>query len=169
MNYHGTSLLAIYERDMRTCWLCGLSVGYGPDVFFTPLAPTRDHVIPLRDKGPTHPSNLRLAHAFCNSAREVYDPEHLTAIVRAMMRGTPKHEARAHAPMRGRQRTDESADGSRSAPAARKSRSWSEIMADNRRIRKARKAAERTAKASFVHPAPEPKSPAMYAVRGDYP
>lgn len=159
------SLLAVYERDMRTCWLCGLHVGYGPDVFFTPLAPSRDHVIPLRDNGPTHPSNLRLAHAFCNSAREVYEPAHLTVIVRAMMRGVDKRTARARAPMRWREKI-EPRDDSRSAPAPRKSRSWSEIMADNRRIRKARKAA---GAASFTHPVRPAMSAPMYGVKGDFP
>lgn len=162
MNNRGISLLSIYERDMRTCWLCRLHVGYGPEVFFTPLAPTRDHVVPRSEGGPTTEDNIRLAHAFCNSARDAYAPAHLAVIVRAMMDGANLPRARSHAPRRHAEGTG----SGRAAPPKERSRSWSEIMADNKRIRKARKAA---GVKSFVHPVRPATSAPMYGVRGEYP
>lgn len=59
-------LAQLGERDGWTCWLCGdgvLKNATGKN------APTRDHVVPRVRGGSNRMSNLRLAHAGCNSSR----------------------------------------------------------------------------------------------------
>lgn len=62
--------LAIYERDKWECQLCGTETSRTYD-WADPLSPTLDHIIPQSTQLiPDHsPSNLRLAHLLCNSAR----------------------------------------------------------------------------------------------------
>ena len=62
--------LAIYERDGWTCQLCGVEVSRAYS-WSDPLSPTLDHIIPqsLQSKPDHSASNLRLAHALCNSVR----------------------------------------------------------------------------------------------------
>lgn len=64
------SRLEIYERDNWTCQLCMRPVDRNAD-WRTPWYPTLDHIIPQSKMlVPDHsPSNLRLAHMWCNSAR----------------------------------------------------------------------------------------------------
>ena len=60
--------LAIYERDGWTCGICLESVDPAAQPNTTWDA-TLDHIVP-RSKGGTHATeNLRLAHRWCNSAR----------------------------------------------------------------------------------------------------
>ncbi len=62
---------ALYERDSWTCWLCTEMV----DQDLTATSPnddwaaSLDHVIPRSAGGSDDPSNLRLAHRWCNSVR----------------------------------------------------------------------------------------------------
>lgn len=61
-------LAEIAERDSWRCSLCQQSVDSNrrwPD----PLSPSLDHVQPLSKGGAHDPSNVRLAHVRCNSAR----------------------------------------------------------------------------------------------------
>ena len=58
----------IAERDEWTCHLCGDAVDRTlkvPD----PMAPTLDHVVPLRHGGSHDESNVQLAHSICNSRK----------------------------------------------------------------------------------------------------
>lgn len=48
----------VLARDGWVCWLCG-----------QPGATTADHVTPVAHGGSDDPTNLRAAHASCNSAR----------------------------------------------------------------------------------------------------
>jgi 5-methylcytosine-specific restriction endonuclease McrA len=64
--------LAMAIRDGWTCWLCGEEVSpYATGA----RSATFDHVVPRLYKGPTIPSNLRLAHRQCNSRRGAPCPE----------------------------------------------------------------------------------------------
>lgn len=58
----------LYERDGWVCWLCNESVARdlprNDD-----WAPSLDHVLPRSKGGSNHPSNLRLAHRWCNAVR----------------------------------------------------------------------------------------------------
>lgn len=58
----------IYERDDWTCQLCMKPMSKLWDAH-DPLAPTLDHIVPQSHGGGDDPSNLRAAHAYCNSAR----------------------------------------------------------------------------------------------------
>lgn len=61
-------LAEIADRDAWRCGICGGSVDAKvkwPD----PLSPSLDHVVPLSKGGAHDPSNVRLAHVRCNSAR----------------------------------------------------------------------------------------------------
>ena len=61
------SMRRIAERDGWRCHLCGRRVR---DVKApNPLSPTLDHLVTLADGGVHEPSNVRLAHFACNSAR----------------------------------------------------------------------------------------------------
>lgn len=56
----------IYERDGWVCQLCDEPVDPGAtDVW----RPTLDHIVPRSKGGSDDPSNLRLAHMWCNSVR----------------------------------------------------------------------------------------------------
>jgi hypothetical protein len=69
--------LALYERDMWTCWLCEEPVDGALIGTRSPWRPSLDHVTP-RSKGGSHDDdNLRLAHQWCNSVRsdDKYAPE----------------------------------------------------------------------------------------------
>lgn len=59
---------ALGERDGWDCWLCGGEVDRDAPPG-SPWTPTVDHVVPKSRGGKTEPSNLRLAHRRCNSAR----------------------------------------------------------------------------------------------------
>lgn len=72
--------LAIYERDGWTCQLCGDPVDWTLDPF-DPWAATLDHIVcqAWTDEPDHSPSNLRLAHRWCNSLRgDESHPEALT-------------------------------------------------------------------------------------------
>jgi 5-methylcytosine-specific restriction endonuclease McrA len=63
---------AIYHRDRWTCHLCHLPVP--PDLEWVndewqPNYPTLDHLVPRSHGGTDEPSNLKLAHMGCNTAR----------------------------------------------------------------------------------------------------
>lgn len=60
--------LAIYQRDAWICQLCEERVdpALGPADLW---AATLDHVTPRSRGGSDHPTNLRLAHRWCNSVR----------------------------------------------------------------------------------------------------
>jgi hypothetical protein len=61
----------VLERDHEQCKLCFLpTIGRFADR--TDVAPSVDHVREKRDGGVYHPTNLQLAHKFCNSVREAY-------------------------------------------------------------------------------------------------
>ncbi len=61
------SLKLIYYRDKGICWYCGMVAPRGTHDPL--LRATRDHIIPVSEGGPTTPENLKIAHAYCNSAR----------------------------------------------------------------------------------------------------
>jgi 5-methylcytosine-specific restriction endonuclease McrA len=64
-----TTRRAIYERDAWTCWLC-LEVVDEELIGTSSLwRPSLDHVVPRSRGGTDSPTNLRLAHNWCNSAR----------------------------------------------------------------------------------------------------
>jgi 5-methylcytosine-specific restriction endonuclease McrA len=66
-----TAREAVLERDHGQCQLCFLpTIGSFQDL--TDVAPSVDHIRKACDHGVYHPSNLRLAHKFCNSVREGY-------------------------------------------------------------------------------------------------
>lgn len=59
---------AIYERDNWTCGICSESVESGlPNS--SAWQATLDHIIPRSLGGSDDPSNLRLAHRWCNTVR----------------------------------------------------------------------------------------------------
>lgn len=58
----------ICERDGWRCHLCGRPVDRQAHVPH-PLAPTRDHVVPLSLGGTHEPTNVRLAHFSCNTKK----------------------------------------------------------------------------------------------------
>jgi hypothetical protein len=58
----------ICERDRWRCHVCGKRVSIDHEAPH-PLAPTRDHIIPLARGGTHEPANVKLAHYGCNSAR----------------------------------------------------------------------------------------------------
>lgn len=61
--------LAIYERDDWECQLCAGSVDRDLIGSQSHWRPSLDHVIPRSAGGVDEPSNLRLAHWWCNSVR----------------------------------------------------------------------------------------------------
>lgn len=64
--------LAIYERDNHTCQICMEDVDTGHDWTrdgWSPDGATLDHMVPRSLGGSDTASNLRLAHALCNSLR----------------------------------------------------------------------------------------------------
>ncbi|MEV1331137.1 HNH endonuclease signature motif containing protein [Micromonospora costi] len=61
--------MAIYERDGWACWLCEEPVDRHLIGTLDHWRPSLDHVIPKSQGGPDDPSNLRLAHWWCNSVR----------------------------------------------------------------------------------------------------
>jgi hypothetical protein len=70
---------AIYERDQWTCQICMEAVD--PDAT-DEWRPTLDHIVPRSHDGSDDPSNLRLAHLWCNSVRgdlSYYSDEDLQA------------------------------------------------------------------------------------------
>lgn len=60
--------LAIYERDGWTCQICTEAVDPAVDPNST-WGATLDHITPKARGGSDDPSNLRLAHRWCNSVR----------------------------------------------------------------------------------------------------
>ena len=60
------SIKKLRERDGNICHLCQKPVRGFKD---HPLAPTRDHITPVKHGGPNAATNLRLAHKACNSRR----------------------------------------------------------------------------------------------------
>jgi hypothetical protein len=58
----------ICERDRWRCHVCGKRVSIKHEAPH-PLAPTRDHIIPLARGGTHESANVKLAHYGCNSAR----------------------------------------------------------------------------------------------------
>lgn len=76
--------LAIYARDGWTCWLCGDSVDAELIGSHSEWRPSLDHVITRSSGGGDEPSNLRLAHWWCNIVRSderAYTPEDFRAAV----------------------------------------------------------------------------------------
>lgn len=65
---HSTRL-AIYERDGWKCGLCSADVDRALIGSHSPWRPSLDHIIPRSSGGSHDPSNLRLAHVWCNSVR----------------------------------------------------------------------------------------------------
>lgn len=61
--------LAIYERDGWECGLCSGSVDRDLIGTRSHWRPSLDHVVPRSAGGADDPSNLRLAHWWCNSVR----------------------------------------------------------------------------------------------------
>lgn len=60
-------------RDLFKCQLCRLPCF--PCIENANYAPSVDHIIEARNNGRLSLENIRLAHRFCNSAREAYpDP-----------------------------------------------------------------------------------------------
>lgn len=58
----------VYIEASGLCWVCRQPVQWDlPDT--DPMRPSRDHVIPRSRGGVGLPSNLRLAHARCNTER----------------------------------------------------------------------------------------------------
>lgn len=73
----------IYLRDGWTCQICLESTSKRWDSS-DPWSPTLDHIVPRSRGGSDDPSNLRLAHAWCNSVRgdgSFYSDEDLRAVV----------------------------------------------------------------------------------------
>src|SRR5699024_5326089 len=58
----------IYERDGWVCQICNERTS-GEYESADPWSPTLDHIVPRSKGGSNDPSNLRLAHAWCNSVR----------------------------------------------------------------------------------------------------
>ncbi len=61
------TLHALWIRDRKTCWICGLPV--------TLDVATKDHVIPKSKGGTEADANMRLAHEKCNRDRGNEDPD----------------------------------------------------------------------------------------------
>ena len=61
--------LVLYERDGWTCGLCADSVDRTLIGSLSPWRPSLDHVVPRSLGGGDEPTNLRLAHFWCNSVR----------------------------------------------------------------------------------------------------
>lgn len=65
-----TQLQTLYKRDEGICWICNEVVpAPGTTRQTDPMRATRDHVIRRREGGTNRLSNLRLAHAKCNTER----------------------------------------------------------------------------------------------------
>ncbi len=63
-----TDRLSVYERDSWVCGFC--SEGVLPDAPRNgPWSATLDHIIPRSLGGSDDPTNLRIAHRYCNSVR----------------------------------------------------------------------------------------------------
>lgn len=60
--------LAIYVRDDYSCHICGESTSKDYDCS-DPWSPTLDHLVPRALGGGDEPSNLAVAHLWCNSVR----------------------------------------------------------------------------------------------------
>jgi 5-methylcytosine-specific restriction endonuclease McrA/predicted nucleic acid-binding Zn ribbon protein len=58
----------IYERDGWKCQICGKKVNRLLDGSH-PMAASLDHIVPLSKGGRHEPSNVRLAHRKCNTAK----------------------------------------------------------------------------------------------------
>jgi 5-methylcytosine-specific restriction endonuclease McrA len=64
------TLMAVYERDRRMCWLCeGAVLAPGLLPHNDAEEPTIDHVVPISRGGGTVWSNVRLAHRGCNASK----------------------------------------------------------------------------------------------------
>lgn len=72
-------LLAICERDLWTCWLCGGAAPRELRGKNDPMAPTADHVIPLARGGNHTAANLKCAHLSCNLSKGAKMPGELAA------------------------------------------------------------------------------------------
>lgn len=64
----------IYERDDKTCQLCGENTRFFKSLYDTPFddmpkAGSVDHIIPLSKGGTDDPENLRRACRSCNCSR----------------------------------------------------------------------------------------------------
>lgn len=74
---------AVYDRDAWTCWLCEEDVDPALVGSLSPWRPSLDHVTPRSRGGSNDPSNLRLAHQWCNSVRSdgrTHAPEDFRAV-----------------------------------------------------------------------------------------
>lgn len=65
------SIIAVFERDNWTCYLCGLPVDAEADCYQLNSA-TVDHVVPLAQGGNHTMLNCRLACLACNSTKGEY-------------------------------------------------------------------------------------------------
>lgn len=66
---HGMSVLQLAQRDGTVCRLCGGEVDMtmrSPDL----MRPSVDHIMPRALGGSNDPTNLQLAHAWCNSRKQ---------------------------------------------------------------------------------------------------
>lgn len=76
--------LVIYERDKYRCHICGHEVAMAKR-HPHPLAPTIDHVVPLRRGGTHTMDNVKCAHSLCNcvkSDKEKIDPHRFYHLLR---------------------------------------------------------------------------------------
>ena len=78
------------RRDGLACWLCGSAIdpawaGRTGD----PRGPSLDHVVPLSAGGETAWTNLRLAHALCNSVRGSLPADEFAPPAPGRLAGTP--------------------------------------------------------------------------------
>jgi HNH endonuclease len=82
-------MAAIRRRDGDNCWVCGLVMRFvnfaerRPRGTVARIDATLDHVIKREHGGSRHLSNLRLAHAYCNTARHTNPAD----VLRAAMSG----------------------------------------------------------------------------------
>lgn len=65
--------LAVYERDLWVCQLCGIPVDKDARGTMEPDAPSIDHIVALADGGAHAPDNLQTAHRACNTAKEAVE------------------------------------------------------------------------------------------------
>lgn len=75
----------LVKRDGTKCALCGFDVPIGSAP--KPLRASADHILEVRNGGCSHPRNMRLVHAFCNSVREGWpNPASHPGFVKAIAR-----------------------------------------------------------------------------------
>lgn len=87
---------AYFRRDNWECAICGNEVEVDPveRAGATKGQPSLDHITPKSEGGTDYPSNVRLAHRGCNSARGAKNRDPSEYAVKGAMSGSPGKDAR---------------------------------------------------------------------------